>query len=862
MLPYAFYTWKDIDRFIQMNRKVWSQWAVAIEVYATELLVLIKKQDDQKKAKQGLEDLFQGKFKGNHITLDMSDLVMSVEYEIADYEREQPVIPLFKSILYKDVAYPQDRLQNLPGVPVIAFHSYKGGVGRTLSALAFSKAWADEKPQERLLIVDADIEAPGITWMIQKDKESVSFLDLLEIIQCNDEIDVIVEQVLAKLGDITISVDTATTTVEHLVLPAYRYDEQVLDMYSSPESIVNGYNKKYILAEVLSALGRRLDVSAVLVDLRAGISEFSAPLLFDPRVKKYIVTSTSSQSVEGTELLLKQINKGVQVSEDANLPEVFLTMSQSSDEVAEVSSKLQAVYEGTNEEGIMDNIITDLPFASELIRIVSLEQIMSVLTEREFYKNIRNIIRDNYSRGSHGVDLNESSRRNSIKAINALANKQLVAENNENFKVLMTSALKNLINKFKTEVPIAVVMGAKGSGKTFLYREMLKNKYWEKFASSVQGTEFNSCKSQTVFIPFIASMNYGEIIDVLNDAITNVNKEIKGLDFQSTLWVQTWEKIGKYKQQKHDLIDWKSFWKDLLLSGINGVKNLNELEIILSEANKRVVFLIDGLEEIFLDTRTSQKEAIVGLVRETINDLKVNYKHIGCIVFLRKDVARNAFDVNYKQFESLYEKYVLNWSKTEALRLALWLVNQAVPGFYTQNTEISQASPESIESHLIKLWGRKLGKPTSNEANSSRWILAALSDFNGQLQARDIIRFLKYATITAGKKVYDDRYIMPNEIRKAVPECSNEKIKEVTQEIGALGPIFEKFKSVQEDKRVLPFERETFDLDSEQEEILKQEGYLIIDNGRYYLPEIIRHALKFKYSRGARPKVLSLIFRK
>ena len=78
--------------------------------------------------------------------------------------------------------------------------------------------------------------------------------------------------------------------------------------------------------------------------------------------------------------MLKQINKGVQVSEDANLPEVFLTMSQSSDEVAEVSSKLQAVYEGTNEEGIMDNIITDLPFASELIRIVSLEQIMSVLT--------------------------------------------------------------------------------------------------------------------------------------------------------------------------------------------------------------------------------------------------------------------------------------------------------------------------------------------------------------------------------------------------------------------------------------------------------------------------------------------------
>lgn len=41
---------------------------------------------------------------------------------------------------------------------------------------------------------------------------------------------------------------------------------------------------------------------------------------------------------------------------------------------------------------------------------------------------------------------------------------------------------------------------------------------------------------------------------------------------------------------------------------------------------------------------------------------------------------------------------------------------------------------------------------------------------------------------------------------------------------------------------------------------MKQEGYLQIDNGKYYLPGIICHA--FKYGKGARPKVLSLIFEK
>lgn len=59
--------------------------------------------------------------------------------------------------------------KELPGVPVIAFHSYKGGVGRTLSLLAFVKAWSalkDLKSTKKLLIVDADIEAPGITCVI------------------------------------------------------------------------------------------------------------------------------------------------------------------------------------------------------------------------------------------------------------------------------------------------------------------------------------------------------------------------------------------------------------------------------------------------------------------------------------------------------------------------------------------------------------------------------------------------------------------------------------------------------------------------------------------------------------------------
>ena len=102
---------------------------------------------------------------------------------------------------------------------------------------------------------------------------------------------------------------------------------------------------------------------------------------------------------------------------------------------------------------------------------------------------------------------------------------------------------------------------------------------------------------------------------------------------------------------------------------------------------------------------------------------------------------------------------------------------------------------------------------------------------------------------------------MPTEIKKAVSECSTDKIGEIRDEIKALGPIFDKLEHAPAEDKILPFSSDTFQLTQGEEKIMKQEGYLRIDNDRYYLPEIIRHALKFKYGKGVRPKVLSLLLK-
>ncbi len=575
MISMLLYTWKDVERKLLLNKDKWGTVIVDIETYTDEVIVHLNEEGTEKDADTLFDEIFDKKYENekHRILLDLTDEYLNVTFEIEEGgEKKSVVAPLFKSVLYQKSAYYDALIEKeLPGVPVIAFHSYKGGVGRTLYLLAFVKAWSslkDMKNPKKLLVVDADIEAPGITWLTKGQEEAAfSFLDLLEITQEKENVDEIIELISDKMSELSIKIETEKTIVEHIVLPTYRYIEQLLDMYSSPESLAISYSKKMLL---------------------------------------------------------------------------------------------------------------------------------------------------------------------------------------------------------------------------------------------------------------------------------------------------------EYMRNEHDILEWKDIWKKVVLDAVNkAYQSLEEFEEELKQKCIKVVFLIDGLEEIFQHTVSSQNErnAIAALCRNLIDEVKISYHNLGFMIFLRKDMVRDSLTINYEQFHSLYRSVELQWSSTEALRLAAWLTSQAVSDFYEEDVPLEMAPRDVIDQTLHKLWGVKLGKPTSNEANSSRWILAALSDFNGQLQARDIIRFLEKATVNAGKPVYTDRYLMPTEIKKAVSECSTDKIGEIRDEIKALGPIFDKLEHAPAEDKILPFSGDTFQLTQGEEKIMKQEGYLRIDNDRYYLPEIIRHALKFKYGKGARPKVLSLLLK-
>lgn len=866
------YTWKDLERIFNKYSHE-GNCILNAEVYSDE--VLISFNQSKKNAQEELKKLLGYHYSKeyNWITYDMFDKTLPIEWVKVNEQfddKQKNLLPLFKKVVYSNKAYDSKIIfdNSLDDCPIIAFHSYKGGVGRTLSLLAFIKAWSENLEKEKVLIIDSDIEAPGLTWMWENDEggNEISYLDLLEMIQTSDFDDVkIRKKIVEQISKQTIKIDNGKRTTEYYFIPTYRYVEQLLDMYANPESIALGYKSQYSLAEKISELGNELNVKKVFIDLRAGLSEFSAPLLFDPRVKKYIVSSTSYQSIKGTLLILKEMLKGFPVTEESNLPQILLTMVTNELKTDEIKNNILQVFDIDKTEYI-DNVVIELPFASELIHLESIEQIIEKLDGRDFYNNIARLVQEIYVQNHTNNELirDIKDRERIIAGIHEVAENQINAEQNNDFNVLMTAPIKNLVKAYGEGVPQAVIIGAKGAGKTFLYRELLGEKKWNVFCRKNSKLQINK---ETYIVPLIAPKNIGIMNSVLKNAVTFFQENSELATDKSNYWYQNGQLLISELKKSNGLLEWKNIWMECLLNAFDSKKydSIEQVENKLKTEEYNILFVVDGLEEIFEDTLDDkmQKNAIRALVQEVLNEMKIMYPHIGMLVFLRKDLSNNSIETNREQFEGQNKKFMLNWSHDEALRLALWLVNKAVPDFYDEKEiPIEEASKEVVRRNLDRFWGLKLGKRTSNEAYSSRWILAALSDFHAQLQARDIVRFLANATEEIGNVVYDDRVIMPKEIKNAVHACSEKKVEEIKQEMKHLIPIFEKLEKASDEKKLLPFSAVTFNLDAKQENVMIQEGFLKREGDKYYLPEIIRHALNFKYEKGARPKVLSLVFGK
>jgi hypothetical protein len=322
--------------------------------------------------------------------------------------------------------------------------------------------------------------------------------------------------------------------------------------------------------------------------------------------------------------------------------------------------------------------------------------------------------------------------------------------------------------------------------------------------------------------------------------------------------------------------EWVTFWIETLFKVMNKTTqqnlsnqyNLSNLDAYLKQKQVRVIFLIDGLEDIFSEIASNPEQQIaLRALLDIPNRLgEIRQPNLGLIIFLRRDFLRHTILQNQGQFDNLYKAYDLSWDFESFLRLVYWICAQSKIIDAVDNHKVKLNSKE-LSQFLEHLWGKKLGRDNSREALTVNWVYAALTDLNGQLQARDIVRLLLHSANYAlrNKTVFETwkktRLLPPPAVRSSVEPCSIAKVKEAKIEYPAFKEWAENIDQRGSNELKIPFDPEQLDMKPKTIEMLKDIGVIYEDKQknettRFYIPEIFRAGLGFTYAGGARQRVL------
>ncbi len=804
------------------------------------------------------------------------NLVERTEYLTSESMRsdfkQYPFIGPIEKIKYR-------KADDIEAGPIcLSFHSFKGGVGRTLHALGLA-TFLVEKKKKKVLLVDADFEAPGTSWIFNS-KYDISLSDLL--ILCHAEAD----EEFPYTKDIAAELIYKQSYYKNnlFFLPAFKEKNDFGTLHITPEHI-NTTKKPFRLQDLLYSIGAKLNVDYLIIDLRAGISDLAAPWLLDTTNTNIFVTTPSAQSLLGTALSLNKISEKLTLFGDFSPePLPILVLSQVS-----VSGKDAENYQNQWDSDSLENSAHDefeqlkitfrdfcnpkqkiqangdredatSDWQSQFVLSIehdglkklnqSWEKVFAAMEESMTFQKVLGKLYDLIpSRMDTPTNFTQESPKAIANKIEEKAKALLTAEAVEDLRekpLLVTESIRELMNAGRTSLPAVVVVGDKGSGKTYLFRHILSCQTWEEFCKKNGAVNIPKHEKESKII----GLTYSYSDEKRHESFGGIREQIENLLKDDSLTMSQWSDYWL------DFMAWRCIEDSSFPKG-------KGRDFFLKGNYAPAIFILDGIEDIFDKFATSQnaQTAIRALIQEIPIWIRSNRLYnLGIVVFVRKDIVLRSVPQNSEQLLNNYSKFYLKWNSLEALRLIFKLVQEYLPSRDTQQMELSE---EDLIESLIPFWGRRIGKDTSREAITHSWVLGNLQNFRGEIQARDLIRFLQYAAEKSPKNdLLPDRILQPVSIRSAMEEVGTRKKEDLKKENM---PCFNLMQVLEANIRKWkpengsPYKREAFEElipDAGDRQTLIENGLLVFSakSDRYYIMDLIRRGFGIStYAPGRSP---------
>ena len=782
-------------------------------------------------------------------------------------------------------------------VPVVAALSIKGGTGRTTTAVALGRRWA-EVSGRAVLLVDADLEAPGISYLLREQvvEARISLEDAIVLAHAEQGTGATatVAFCASKLQDHLISGNL-------FVMPLRRDVDELVGSAVRPEHLSTPSNP-FAFADLLANIAHQLGCAGVVIDVRAGLVPLTVNLAMDPEVSLLIVTTLADQSIKATTTLVRFLSQEIRRSGFQprkpllvvnRVPNILRHTGMDQRLVEPLADELvgSLVPEGHDDieagQSVFDSYPPIEPFAQAFVPELPemqisaatwtgfLDQISSSGFSRAIGPALDQWIETELLSGSAAEVTLATAKPNSDEGrrrLAAHADSLIAAENTEApiKRPLVTKPLAALAERFLSEVPIAVSEGAKGTGKTLAARFFIAQVTWDRVVSKLvgrTGAVAASILPVCVSIQSSASLQgetdrareavasaLGLRAPMLANATTDFLKQTINGGATEQAWIGHWL----------DVIAWSAGFEP----GAGGAGD--RFIAFLREGGKNVVAVLEGLEELYQSVEepnvgVAMRAALVGVVQRLRAEPK---RPLGMVVFARRDTTEASVRQNLDQFRREYSKFALTWTDDDILELAAWLASEAgaLPGLW--DVDFAQLPTSEKSLRLERLWGRKLGpddKPgqRSREAYTATWVIAVLSDLRRRLVPRDLIRLLANAARASNDAdegtEYGSRLLIPRAIRAAIEPTSEYKVKETEEEISELRAVFDKFRA-KRDQIAAPLDEAALkNLDISQNEIdaLRRHGIVFGDVPPYEVPELFRRGLGLRHV-GARRSVVNL----
>ncbi|MBI3679677.1 MAG: hypothetical protein HY235_04710 [Acidobacteria bacterium] len=186
--------------------------------------------------------------------------------------------------------------------PIVAFYSFKGGVGRTTALASFAVLRA--RKGERVAVLDLDLDAPGVGLLLDPGEFAqpsawgvVDYLleaPLLEHLDLEDYYHVCAREALTGAGEI-------------LVFPSGRLESDYVATLARLDLEPPHPRKQHPLLRLLEQVRDELRPEWILLDCRAGLSEAAGFALSGLAHLTVLLGTTSNQSWAGLRLLLDRL---------------------------------------------------------------------------------------------------------------------------------------------------------------------------------------------------------------------------------------------------------------------------------------------------------------------------------------------------------------------------------------------------------------------------------------------------------------------------------------------------------------------------------------------------------------------------